>query len=254
MADENREYRHRYAHLNDFVVQQEGISVAARALIAHSGNTGGVPDHLHFHISTNGLPVDASPVFGFSPNLNYPSVFDTCGYIRPRSSSPVIIEAVAFYLRTQPRQNHYWFCYTGGHTNECYMRAVPNDGTNYTVGGSQTDPNSPRLGYVIARPNLNSAFYQIWVCGLGGSTNDDSLHMGRDNVTTPDSINITGFSGSSWVWRSQRVGGATPYLYLSPTGQTYVDIWMYKDGLKFNRVVLTPSISATPPSIRCGPY
>jgi len=252
-ADETRTYYHRYAHLNDRIFQA-GVTPGYGSLIAHSGSTGtGTPaqPHLHFHISTNNNPVDASPVFGFVPNLNYPSVSSTCGQIVPVSLAPIIIEPVAFTVRQQPRNNRSWFCYTGGHTNECYMHAVPNDGAWFEVTGTVNNPNSPRLAYSVNAPQ--TASYRIWVCGRGGSGNDDSLHIGRDDVITLGSARITGFSSNSWVWKSEKADGTAPFLAMS-TGFQSVDVFMREDGMRINRIVLTPNTGSTAPNIRCGTY
>lgn len=227
-------------------------------MIADSGSSGTVPPapHLHFHVfqpDTNNKPVDASALFGFVPNLNYPSIGGTCGQIVNLLSAPVIIEAVAFSIRTQPRQGHYWFCYTGGHVSECYMQAVPNNYALIEINGTLTNPDSPRLEYRVYVPQ--SPNYRIWVCAKGGSGSDDSLHMGLNNVATALSTKITSvnWQGASWAWASYNMSGGIPALPVV-SGWNYVNVWMREDGLRINRILLTPDYNFVPTNIRCTSY
>ena len=235
-ANQNRVYRHRYAHLQDHTQLGVGVNVGFQQEIARSSNSGGVGYHLHFHIYNNsGNPVDASTMLGFRPNLSYPSNWDTCGHILPMSTAPIIIDAVAFEGRQQPRFDHFWFCYQGGHINECHLDAVPDNGASFNLGGGVYNPLSPRVYYRVRVPR--SGYYRIWVCGYGVNPNGDSLHMGANNISQPISTDIAGFP-ASWAWRSIRMNGSVPLLALN-AGLQDVDVWLREDGMRYNRIVLS---------------
>lgn len=254
IADENRQYFHAYAHLNSRGVNQ-GNTVNRNQWIGLSGDTGNVGPHLHFHIrDAYNNPVDASPLIGFQPNLNYPEQEATCGQIKPRSSSEIIIEPVAFTQRYQPRDNHYWFCLStyNIHTNECRMKGEPNNGFSFnSINPPQYISSSPELRYNVYIPQ--SATYRIWVCGHGANSNDDLVHLGYNNGALSSTIQLTGWGTPGWSWRSIRTNNTVP-TFAGATGDRTVNVWMGEDGFNIDRIVLTPSVlNNNPPShVACG--
>ena len=73
-----RVYTSHYAHLNSFLVSP-GQKVGTLALIAYSGNSGGVPAHLHFHVRSASDAVDLRDLYVFNENSLYPSSWGVCG-------------------------------------------------------------------------------------------------------------------------------------------------------------------------------
>lgn len=256
VAGENRKYWHNYAHLKQF--RRTSGSVARGEWIADSGSTGNSTNpHLHLHIThdvnkndTTQHPVDLSPLVGFRPNMSYP-VTGTCGQIVARTSDLLIVEPVMFTERYHPRDDHYWFCYTTlNRTTECYMEGVPNNGKGWDpLNTSQ----SPELRYNnVFVPQAGT--YYLWVCGRGGSSNDDSLHMGYGGTAPSSSQRMTGYHQNAWVWQSVRMDSGRPYLNL-PLGQVAINIWMREDGMRIDRVLLTREQNYNPTNnIRCGGY
>lgn len=256
MANESRVYRHRYAHLQSHAQTPVGTNVGFQQLIAQSGNSGNVGYHLHFHINDNASrPVDASTLLGFRPDLNYPSNNIKCGEILSMNAAPIIIDAVAFTGRVQPRAGDYWFCYgptTGnyGWINECYLNAVPDNGTGVPINGVVFDPQSPRVYYRARVPRAGT--YRIWLCGHGVNPDGDSLHMGSNNYSQTLATDISGYP-ASWVWRSIRMQGTAPLLQLD-AGLQVIDVWMREDGMRYNRILLTTDMNYAPNAVRCTSY
>jgi hypothetical protein len=256
VADENRKYWHNYAHLQSF--RKTSGTVTRGEWIANSGNTGttyGTP-HLHFHIThdvnkndTTQSPVDLSPLVGFRPNMSYPTS-GTCGQVVAHASDPLIIEPVMFTARYQ-RDGHYWFCYTTlNRTTECYMEGVPNNGGGWDPLNTSV---APQLDYAHVWVPQSGTYY-LWVCGRGGSYNDDSLHMGYGGAAPTSSQRMTGYHQNAWVWQSVRMDGQRPYLSL-PSGQVTINIWMREDGMRIDRALLTRDANYNPTNnIRCGGY
>lgn len=255
VADENRKYWHNYAHLQSF--RKTSGTVTRGEWIANSGNTGtSYGPHLHFHVTLDvnkdditQIPVDLSPLVGFRPNLSYPTS-GTCGQIVAHASDPIIIEPVVFAARHQ-RDGHYWFCYTTlNRTTECYMEGVPNNGAGWDPLNTSV---APELDYANAWVPQSGTYY-LWVCGRGGSYNDDSLHMGYGGAAPTSSQRMTGYHQNAWVWQSVRMDLGRPYLNL-PSGQVTVNIWMREDGMRIDRVLLTRDVNYNPTNnIRCGGY
>ena len=262
VADENRKYWHNYAHLSAFW-KTAGSSVYRGERIADVGSTGNsTGPHLHFHVTLDvnkndvgQLPVDLSPMSGFTPNLSYPTT-GTCGQIKSRANSPIIIEPVMFTQRYQPRDDHYWFCYTNlNRTTECFMHGVPNNGAGW-------DPlvtwQSPELRYNNVYVPASGTYY-IWVCGRGGSYDDDSLHMGYNDAVYSTSDRISGYHNNYWVWESVTMDWENghwqrPTLWMSGGDRT-TNVWMREDGMRIDRMLLTRSSGYNPSdNIRCGGY
>lgn len=261
MAAESRTYYHAYAHLSSRNVTV-GQTVSRGTLIGSSGNSKGasctssIPAHLHFHIrDSSNNPVDATPVKGFTPNLNYPSVFASCGVIEKYNVAPTVIEPVAFTERYQPRSNHNWYCLNtvAGATNECYLEATPNNGTNLDP---MVASQSPELRYnnVYLLPPSNPTIHYVWICARGDNGNDDSLNMGAGGTPLSTLYQIQKFNTATWVWKSERFGGARP-LVSAGLGNSILNVWMREDGIRIGRILLTTDINYNPSGkIRCGAY
>lgn len=255
VANDARSYQHLYAHLSRRDVALNDPAIRGTTQLGLTGTTGNsTGPHLHFHVRTNGYPVDLSPMLGFTPNTAYPNE-STCGVIESRANSPIIIEPVMFAQRYQPRSNHYWFCYSDiNHTTECAMAGVPNNASGW-------DPlvpsQSPELRYASVSVPA-SGTYTIWVCGWGGAYDDDSLHMGYVDALQSTSDRITGFHPNRWVWSNitmDLVGGVyQPARVTAGEGDRVFNIWMREDGLRIDRILLTRSSTFPIATIRCGGY
>jgi murein DD-endopeptidase MepM/ murein hydrolase activator NlpD len=264
-AGEPRRCYHIYAHLNNINVNVNDV-LDPSGLIGLSGCTGTNPcaNHLHFGISTifNGtsMPVDLSPVKGLTPNLNYPAQCATCGHIRNPDNEPIIIESNEFQVQVQPvSSGHYWNCstYLPNHTGTCYRAAVPiSPEWGLAPLTSSNLQLTPKITFEVWLPS--DANYYLWVCAMGGSVEDDSLHMSSNNTPLVDppfgtATDMTGYHSSNWVWRSVRMNQLRPYLYY-PRGYRYVNVHARENGLRIDRILLTKDIDYDPTaaSIRCG--
>jgi len=198
-------------------------------------------------------PTDVSPLIGFRPNLNYP-VSGVCGVTESLTTDPLIIEPVAYTQVYQPRSDHSWNCstyLTNKNTTECYMAVVPL--TNWGI-----DPlvisQSPELRYANVR-SYSTGNYYIWLCGMGGTVDDDSVYMGINDTSPTSSQRITGYDQNNvWVWRSIKMDGQRPYVNV--TGSLpVINLWAREDGMRVDRILLTKDVNYTPSgNIRCGGY
>ncbi len=259
-----REYHLIYAHLSSIssgVIT--GTSVGPSTVIAQSGNTGNVGAHLHFAIATKEgdeyYPVDLSPLKGFTPDLTYPKHCTVCAHVENHTDGhrPLIIEANEFKESyagyTYP--SHYWNCsqYWGDkHTGFCYRAAVPlAPEWGFDPINTSNSYQSPRMDYELWISD--AGIYRLWVCGMGGSSDDDSLHMGVDGIPKFSADRIDGFHTSQWVWKSQTMDGPYPVFYLS-TGYHDINVWARENGLRIDRVLLTKDLNFNPTTaqVRCA--
>lgn len=252
-----RRYYHNYAHLNAFVKTSGGVT--AGEWIANSGASGegATGPHLHFHMTrdvdfndVDQRPVDLSPLRGFRPNMNYP-VTGICGHTVSADLDPITIEPLMYTEAYQPRSDHYWNCstYLPNNTTECYMAVVP-------LTGWGIDPlvsaQSPELRYANVY-SFSTGTYYVWVCGYGGTLDDDSVWIGV-NGSAASAVDATGHHLASWVWRSIRLSGQRPTVNLT-FGNQVVNMWAREDGMRVDRILLTKNVNYNPTgNIRCGGY
>jgi len=263
VADQTRTYQHLYAHLSTVNV---AVAVPPNpptpvnrgaTQIGVTGNTGNsFGAHLHFHVRYGSNPVDLSPMVGFTPKLGYPTA-QSCGTIEDRANSPLIIEPIMFTQRNNNRKGHYWFCYSDqARTTECYMYGVPNDQSGWD--NPFVPSQSPELRFTNVYVPAGGTYY-IWVCGWGGSYDDDSVHMSYSDAPQSTSDRISFFHPNYWRWSGHTMdivnGVYQPATFTSvTTGDRVVNVWMREDGMRLDRILLTRSSAFPIANIRCGGY
>lgn len=153
------------------------------------------------------------------------------------------------YNTTTARYSHYWQLFIDG-----YMQALPNNGAGYG-GGQEYQSKSPDMTFMVPFPQSGS-FY-VCVRGLGGTPQDDSLHVGIDDnndgvadATTGLDMMSTWHLGS-WQWANLRSDGSGGYTYASiqvSGSEAFhrLRIWMREDGMKVEKVILSTSSSCPP--------
>lgn len=201
------------------------------------------------------MPVDLSPVKGFTPNLNYPTVSATCGIIEDPTNAPIIIEANEFTSSYQPVSGGYnWSCstYFPNYTGTCYralVPATPEWGLAPLTYSNQS--LTPKISYQVYFPTATN--YRAWVCGMGGNINDDSLHMGQNSLLLGTADDMTGYDSSNWVWKSLAMDGSSPYLYLNHDYNN-IDLYGRENSMRVDRILLTKDFNYNPTTagIRCG--
>ncbi len=256
-------YYHVYAHLSRVDVTT-GTIVQPSTQIGLSGNTGNSSTpHLHFQVHTHYgfdndsggyVPVDLTPVKGFTPDLDYP--FNTgCGVINDPTNTPIVIEANEFQYSSQPVSGGYnWSCstYLPNHTGTCYRAAIPISPVWGLAPLTYSNVHlTPRISYQVWFPTATN--YRVWVCGMGGTVDDDSLHVGQNSSLLGTADDISGYHLGNWIWSSVAMDGSNPYLYLS---QNYsnIDSYIRENGMRIDRILLTKDFTYNPTTagIRCG--
>jgi murein DD-endopeptidase MepM/ murein hydrolase activator NlpD len=259
-AGVERTYNHIYAHLDTVAVAQYNV-LDPSMLIGTSGSTGTTGAHLHFGISTIvggvAMPVDLSPIKGLMFDLDYPivSVNNDCGSVGDPNSRPLIIEANEYEFWYQPVSGGYnWSCstYLPNHTGTCYRAVIPLSPTWGMAPLTYSNVHlTPRISYRIWIPVTGN--YRVWVCGMGGNANDDSLHIGQNSSLLQTADDMHEYNSTNWVWKSVRMNNTTPYLYLQ-SGYNNIDMYARENGMRVDRILLTRDYIFHPASssIRCG--
>lgn len=172
----------------------------------------------------------------------------------------VVIDA-EYYHETIARSNHAWEFATAvpDYSGPGYLQALP-DG----VGG--TTSNYP--GFLDQNPELiyevnfvKTGLHYLWIRGQATGGNDDSVHAGLDDDSTPSSQRIDGMGGYNprdvWVWvpgvnaTNPDTGDNRATLTIPSTGDHTVHIWQREDGFKIDKIILTTDVNYVP--IGLGP-
>lgn len=118
------------------------------------------------------------------------------------------------------------------------LRASPNSGAAPTA--AQAPTQSPRLDFQV---NFAAADYYVWVRMYGPTNNDDAVHVGI-NATLPGTASTTALdlpTNATWTWVRSAAITVT-------AGNRFVSVWMAKDGVKVDAIVITRNNSTTPPA------
>ncbi len=137
-----------------------------------------------------------------------------------------------------------WTAYTGvaGYAGTGTLRALPNTGTLIDTGYATT---SPRLDFVINFAKTGTHY--VWIRGVGGTTDDDSLHVGLDGaaVASADRVQLT--SNNQYGWSGKTMdAGAVATVNVTTAGLHTLNLWMREDGAAVDRLLLSNSASYVP--------
>ncbi len=136
------------------------------------------------------------------------------------------------------------------------MYGVPNDQSGWD--NPFVPSQSPELRFTNVYVPAGGTYY-IWVCGWGGSYDDDSVHMGYSDAPQSTSDRISFFHPNYWRWSGHTMdivnGVYQPATFTSvTTGDRVVNVWMREDGMRLDRILLTRSSAFPIANIRCGGY
>src|SRR5207249_677605 len=151
----------------------------------------------------------------------------------------VLIEAEDFATNLSPRSAHSWISSNAvsGFSGSAYMEATPDNGANITANWQTT---SPELDYSVQL--TNGATYYVWIRGYATTNVDDSIHAGMDGVTnTADSITLMTTQYGAWSWTTNRTSPSPRPTVSGAAGLHTFQVWMREDGMRVDRVVLTPN-------------
>ncbi len=107
---------------------------------------------------------------------------------------------------------------------------------------------SPRLDYQINFTKTGTHY--VWVRGYGG-TGNDRVHVGLDGaeVSTADRI---GDFGAAFQWRNKDASGVLATINVTTTGLHTVNVWMARDGFRFDKLLLTTNAAYDPSTVNSG--
>ena len=132
---------------------------------------------------------------------------------------------------------------TAGASGSASLVTTPNNNTNVNTGYVT---GSPRLDYVVNFTELGTHY--VWLRGVGGTSADDSAHVGLNNAAEPNADRITGFTGA-WGWASTTMdAGSRARIEVTRLGEQTLNIWMREDGLILDKIVLSKSATFQPTS------
>jgi hypothetical protein len=127
-----------------------------------------------------------------------------------------------------------------GFSGEGALQAMPDTGANVTAA---ITTSSPRLDFKVKF--VKTGTHYLWLRGLGPNGNGDLVHAGLDNAVPTTADSIGPFPGA-WTWKGTDGGGARVTFDVPTTGEHTVSLWMQKDGLAVDRLLITSSAGYIP--------
>ncbi len=258
-GQEDHTYYHMFAHLDESHVTAQQV-LGSSDQIGLSGCTGNCdPEenehHLHYSIWTaDEHPVDLSPVKGLTPDLHYPDEYAYCGFIRDPDDEPVIIEVNEFDQNYNPGTHEWGYStyYSTKHTGTAYRALVPiSPEWSYAPLDDMAWFQTPSMQYNVWLPTTTN--YYVWVCGMGGNSDNDSVHMSANGVSASSPArDIRGWHDTDWVWASVRMDETRPYLPIN-RGYNWINMFGRENEMRVDRILLTKDQYYNPQgNIRCA--
>ncbi len=125
-----------------------------------------------------------------------------------------------------------------GYSGISALRSSPNTGGTSTLANAAT--TAPRADYRVTLTTTGTHY--IWVRLYGANNNDDAVHVGFGTAVAPGAPTHTldAAANTTWVW--ERSAAIT--IAAADLGNRTVSVWMAKDGVKIDAVVVSRSTTA----------
>ena len=149
-----------------------------------------------------------------------------------------------------PQGGHRWEVISGGGENG--VQALPNEGAEKRENFARYDPlkDSPKLDYRIGFTRMGT--HHVWIRAQGGES-DNTVHVGLDgkDVSSSDKIEIPP-TESGYAWSRATQDGEDATISITSTGLHTLNVWMYEDGIKLDKILLTPDGDYDPSKVNDG--
>ena len=170
-----------------------------------------------------------------------------------QESNGVVCLEAENYDTSLPQGGHRWtvISQTDAAGGEC-LQALPNDGVEKDAKFAEYDPlkDSPKLDYRIHFTRTGN--YHVWIRAKGNKS-DNSVHVGINGQGIPSSDMIE-FppSTSNYVWSKATKDKQDAIISISSIGFHTINVWMDEDGIKLDRILLTPDARYDPSHVNGG--
>lgn len=151
----------------------------------------------------------------------------------------VAIEAEHFHGQHQPGIHKWKPDYQPGFAAGAALRALPDNGTEFVELHL-----APRLDYNVDF-GLPGTYY-VWVRGYSADENDDSVNVGVDGTSYGTAERITFNTHNTWEWSGRSFDNSVATIEIPSAGIHTVNLWMHKDGLRVDKIVLSASPAFQP--------
>ena len=141
----------------------------------------------------------------------------------------------------------------GGASGGQALAALPNVGAVVDADYQTYDPkvDSPKLDVRVRFDQAGT--YYVWVRGsAGGSTSDNSCHVGLDGREVASAAAVQFDDLDGWTWSGTTKAGGRATISVPTAGEHTVNVWMREDGFRIDKLVLTRSAGYDPSGVAGG--
>lgn len=137
---------------------------------------------------------------------------------------------------------HEWSIATvpPGYTGASTMTANPDSGQSIT---SNISTSSPGLDYRINF--VKTGVHYVWLRMAAPSGESNEVYVGMDG-TVQDSVSIWNYT--KYKWQSKTSSTTRMTINVNSAGQHVLNIWMGKDGVSLDKILVTADPAFTPAS------
>ena len=129
-----------------------------------------------------------------------------------------------------------------GYSGDGAIQAKPDDGDDYNCPTCYS--KSPRLDFHVNF--VETGTHYVWVRGYADDSGSNSCHAGLHKKPTPTADKIEFNTYDQYVWTNGTIDGPNATFDVNVPGVNTVNIRMYDDGFRIDKIVLTTNPDYTP--------
>ena len=164
----------------------------------------------------------------------YQHDYGSQAFVQPTIPGNTVSIEAEHYIQKFPASGHQWEPEKSTGASIGAVRVLPDDGTVITSPAYLV--SSPRLDYRINF--VRSGPHFVWIRGYATDSGDNLLHVGMDGLRQPSAESVKIEQFNKWAWTGTTENGAPAFLQIPSTGIHTLNIYMQKDGLRLDKIVL----------------
>jgi hypothetical protein len=174
--------------------------------------------------------------------------FGSLAFVQPTTPGNTVSIEAEHYIQKFPGSNHQWQPDNSPGASIGAVRALPDDGT--VIASPDYLIASPRLDYRVNF--VRSGLHYVWIRGYATDSGDNLLHIGLNGLKQPSAESMEIEQYNKWIWSGTTENGAFAFLNIPSTGIHTLNIYMQKDGLRLDKIVMVPDKQWVPSG--AGPF
>jgi hypothetical protein len=163
--------------------------------------------------------------------------YGSLAFVQPTTPANLISIEAEHFIQRMPSSTHQWEPDGTPGASISAVSAQPADGTAMTYPSYLT--SSPRMDYRVNF--VKTGLHYVWIRGYASSPAGYSVHVGLDGLRQNFAEGMTIGKINDWIWTRANNNGTFAVIDVPSTGVHTINIYMYADGFRLDKMVLTTS-------------